>query len=85
MISHFPPHRVYVEPFGGGAGVLLRKPRVYAEVYNDLNADVVNLFRLLRDERQAEQLIRALRMTPFARDEYEEAVCAGVVLRLFDM
>ncbi len=73
VISHFPPHRVYVEPFGGGAGVLLRKPRVYAEVYNDLNADVVNLFRLLRDERQAEQLIRALRMTPFARDEYELA------------
>ncbi len=73
VLSHFPPHRVYVEPFGGGAGVLLRKQRVYAEIYNDLNADVVNLFRLLRDERQAEQLIRALWMTPFARDEYELA------------
>ena len=73
VISHFPPHRVYVEPFGGGAGVLLRKPRVYAEVYNDLNSDVVSLFRILRDPVQAEQLARSLALTPFSRDEYELA------------
>lgn len=77
IISNLPPHRIYVEPFGGAASVLLRKPRSYAEVYNDLDGDVVNLFRVLRDTATASRLETALRLTPFARDEhvaaYEEA------------
>jgi DNA adenine methylase len=73
IVSHFPRHRAYVEPFGGGAGTLLRKPRAYAEVYNDLNGDVVNVFRILRDAGQADQLIASLALTPFSRDEYELA------------
>ena len=85
IIAHFPAHRVYVEPFGGGGSVLLRKPRAYAEVYNDLDGEIVNLFRVLRDEGQATRLIELLRLTPFARAEweasYEEAPAGAVVER----
>lgn len=69
IIGHFPKHRVYVEPFGGAASVLLRKPRSYAEVYNDLDGDVVNLFKVLRSEA-GPALVDLLRLTPFARDEF---------------
>lgn len=71
IIGHFPKHRTYVEPFGGGASVLLRKPRTYAEVYNDLDGDVVNLFRVARE--RGEELAQACEMTPFARAEFEQA------------
>lgn len=68
IISAFPKHRVYVEPYGGAASVLLQKPRSYAEVYNDLDGEIVNLFKLTRD--QGAELIRILELTPFSRDEY---------------
>lgn len=68
----FPPHRVYVEPFGGGASVMLRKSRSYGEIYNDLDVEVVNLFRVLQSARAAE-LHYKLTMTPFARDEFDLA------------
>ena len=70
IIDHFPPHRVYVEPFGGAASVLLQKPRAYAEVYNDKWGEIVALFRVLRDPGQAAELRRRLDLTPFARDEF---------------
>lgn len=73
IIAHFPPHRVYVEPFAGAASVLLRKPRSHVEVYNDLDGELVNVFRVLRDAERAASLERALRLTPFARSEYEAA------------
>jgi DNA adenine methylase len=72
IIAHMPKHRVYVEPFGGAASVLLRKPRAYAEVYNDLDDDVVNLFQVLRGPR-ADDLVQALRLTPFAATEFFES------------
>jgi DNA adenine methylase len=72
IVAHLPRHQVYIEPFGGAASVLLRKPRSYAEIYNDLDGDVVNLFRVLRSDRAGE-LVRALELTPFARTEFEDA------------
>lgn len=78
IVSQMPTHRVYVEPFGGAASVLMRKPRSYAEVYNDLDDEVVNLFRVLRSDKAAD-LIDMLRLTPFAQTEfraaYEPAKC----------
>ncbi|GEM88162.1 DNA adenine methylase [Meiothermus granaticius] len=71
VLQHFPPHESYVEPFGGGASILLRKPRSKLETYNDRDGGVVNFFRVLR-ERPGE-LIRALELTPWARAEYERS------------
>ncbi len=71
IISHFPPHRIYVEPYGGGGSVLMQKQRSYSEVYNDLWGVVVNVFRVLRDPSQAAELERVIRLTPFAREEFE--------------
>ena len=68
IIQHFPQHKVYVEPFGGAASVLMRKPRAYAEIYADLDGEVVNLFRVARDHGAV--LRNALKLTPFARDEF---------------
>jgi DNA adenine methylase len=72
IIANMPEHRVYVEPFGGAGSVLMRKPRCYAEVWNDLDETVVGLFRVLRSARAGE-LIDSLKLTPFARGEFEGA------------
>lgn len=69
IISHFPAHKNYVEPCGGAASVLLQKPRSPLETYNDIDGNVVNFFRVLRD--QPDELIRSIRLTPWARAEYE--------------
>jgi DNA adenine methylase len=73
ILSFFPPHRCYVEPFGGAASVLLHKERSYAEVYNDLDGDMVNFFSVLRNPAQRDRLIELCVLTPFARAEFELA------------
>lgn len=73
VIRHFPPHTCYVEPFGGAAGVLIQKARSYAEVYNDLDGDVVNLFRVLQSASTRDALVELLVLTPYARAEFELA------------
>ncbi|MGL2989793.1 DNA adenine methylase [Acinetobacter nosocomialis] len=73
VLSHFPSHTCYTEAFGGAAGVLLQKPRAYAEVYNDLDGEIVNLFRVLRNEEHRNKLIEQLVFTPYSRDDFQEA------------
>lgn len=68
IIGHFPIHRAYVEPFAGGAGVLLQKRPSEVEVYNDINGVVVNFFRVLRE--RPDELVRAIELTPFSRAEF---------------
>lgn len=73
IVGFFPAHTTYVEPFGGAAGVLIQKPVSYAEVYNDLDGDIVNYFRVLRDPELRIQLEQAISLTPYARDEFDLA------------
>lgn len=68
LVKMLAPHTVYIEPFGGAAAVLLEKAPSEFEVYNDLNGDLVNFFRILRD--RPEDLVRAIELTPYAREEY---------------
>lgn len=73
IISFFPPHLNYVEPCCGACSVLLQKPRSPLETVNDLDGNVVNFFRVLRD--QPDELIRKIRLTPWAREEFEICRC----------
>lgn len=73
LLQHFPPHVCYVEPYGGAAGTLIQKPRAYAEIYNDIDGNIVNLFQVLRDQASRDRLIEMLVLTPYAREEFELA------------
>lgn len=70
VIEHFPKHKIYVEPFGGTAAVLFQKAPAKVEIYNDADAEIVNVFRVLRDPELAKQLIKKIYLTPYARDEH---------------
>lgn len=73
IISHFPEHTLYAEPYGGAASVLLRKPPSKIEVWNDLNGELVNLFRILQSREQSRDLLRRLRFTLWSREEQRGA------------
>jgi DNA adenine methylase len=73
ILAYFPAHRVYVEPYGGAASVLMQKPPAESEIYNDLDDEVVNVFKVLRDPVAAQVLCEQLQLTPFARLEFELA------------
>ena len=62
----------YVEPFAGSGAVLLNRDPSPLETYNDMNGDVVNFYRVLRDRPR--DLIRALRLTPYSREDYVRAI-----------
>lgn len=69
IISQFPPHTIYCEPFCGSAAIFFRKPRSPIECLNDLNGDLVHFFRTLRSDPDG--LIAQIELTPFALEEYE--------------
>lgn len=69
IIENLPPHAIYIEPFGGSLSVLFRKERSKREIVNDVDGELVNLYRMARDF--GEELREALRLTPHARDEYK--------------
>jgi DNA adenine methylase len=71
ICGHLPPREVYVEPFFGSGAVFFTKPAAKFETINDLDEQVVNLFRVIR--QQPQELARLIAFTPWARAEYEAA------------
>ena len=63
-----PSHRIYLEPFGGGASVLLNKPPVDVETYNDLDLRITRLFRVLRE--YGEEFLSKVRLIPYSQVEF---------------
>jgi len=68
IISHFPEHQTYLEPFFGSGAVLFSKQRSPLETINDLDGDIVNLFKVIRE--RPDELAYAIRFTPYSREEY---------------
>ena len=74
LLPLLPPAKVYVEAYGGAASLMVRRPPAPVEVYNDLNGDLVNLFRALQSPRRFRVLKRRLLFTPYSRQEFAEAL-----------
>ena len=72
LLPLLPECHHYCEPFAGSAAVLLNRQPSAVETYNDLDGEVVNFFRVLRDEK--EKLIEAIGLTPFSREEFFRAL-----------
>lgn len=67
LLPKLPECTHYCEPFGGSAAVLINRKPSKVETYNDIDGELVNFFKVLRDQRDA--LIEAIGLTPFAREE----------------
>lgn len=72
LLPLLPKSTHYCEPFGGSAAVLINREPAPVETYNDLDGEVVNFFRVLREQKDA--LIEAIGLTPFSREEFEIAI-----------
>ena len=72
LLPLLPPAHHYCEPFGGSAAVLLNREPSPVETYNDIDGEVVNFFRVLREQK--EELIEAIGLTPFSREEFYRAI-----------
>lgn len=71
IVSLMPPHRSYLEPFFGSGAVLFNKPPSAIETVNDMDGDITNFFRILRDA--PDELIRLISLTPYSRDVFDDA------------
>lgn len=71
LLPLLPQCHHYCEPFGGSAAVLLNRPPSPIETYNDLDGEVVNFFRVLREQK--EHLVEVIGLTPFSREEFHIA------------
>lgn len=71
IISHFPDHHSYLEPFFGSGAVLFNKLPSHIETVNDLDSEVINFFDCVRND--PERLARSVCLTPYSREAYGQA------------
>lgn len=84
LLPLLPECHHYCEPFAGSAAVLLNRPPSPVETYNDIDGEVANFFRVLRDQK--EKLVEAIGLTPFSREEFYQAVSVnGNGKQLYDL
>lgn len=76
LLPLLPKSHHYCEPFSGSAAVLLNRQASPVETYNDIDGDVANFFRVLRD--RPDELIRGIALTPFSREEFHLAINGSV-------
>ena len=69
IIKHFPPHKIYIEPFFGAGGMFFNKPKAKYNIVNDLDSDVFNLFQVVMNRR--EELEKAFYLMPIHSDLLE--------------
>jgi DNA adenine methylase len=67
LLPLLPQTTHFCDVFGGSAAVIINRSPSSVETYNDLDSEVVNFFRVLRDDR--DRLIEAIGLTPFSREE----------------
>lgn len=71
ILEHLPPHHCWVELFGGSLAVTMAKKPAMIEVVNDLDDNIVNAFKQIRDH--GDRLIELIELTPYARSEFQAA------------
>lgn len=69
IINMMPEHKIYIEPFFGSGAVFFNKSSCNLEILNDLDNEVVNLFKVIRD--YPEELANKIYFTPYSREEYK--------------
>lgn len=67
--KHFPPHRIYIEPFFGAGGMFFNKPKANYNIVNDIDSDVFNLFQVTSNQRN--ELKHAFKSMPIHSDLLE--------------
>lgn len=70
IVEMLPPHNAWVEGFCGSAALTLAKPPVPIEIINDVDGEIVNLFKQLRSN--SKKLCELVALTPYSRQEFEE-------------
>lgn len=68
LVSYFPAHAHYVEPYAGTLAAFFEKEKAAHEVVNDMDGRLVNLFRMVRE--RGDELAKLIEATPYARSEY---------------
>ena len=72
LLPLLPEAHHYCEPFAGSGAVLLNRSPSPVETYNDIDGELVNFFRVLRDH--PDEVTRAIALTPFSREEFHQAI-----------